>query len=143
MEKPIDAIPMYTSRMVWDMMPCGEAMDTLRALGITPPSDETAEMEHEQSHRRLDATARYTTRIALMAQIAAKIALRWYVMEPDEYEGLTEDQIVALEFSYAALIASAATAIIANLMADDKAGVTQVSPDQAASFGFDLGGGNE
>lgn len=42
-------------RILWDIVPCNEAGDTMRALGITPSSDEVEEMEHRSSHDRLDA----------------------------------------------------------------------------------------
>jgi hypothetical protein len=50
----IDARPLLTRRMAWDMLPHYLSPVVLRRMDLVPPGDEGEDMEHEDSHRRLD-----------------------------------------------------------------------------------------
>lgn len=50
----IDARPLLTRRLAWDMLPHSLTPSALRRLGLVPPCEEGEEMEHAESHRRLD-----------------------------------------------------------------------------------------
>jgi len=50
----IDAIPLLTRRLAWDMLPHLYSPIVLRRLELLPPGDEGEDLEHEDSHRRLD-----------------------------------------------------------------------------------------
>lgn len=40
--------------LTWDIVPCGQVRDFMPSLGLTPASDDVNEMEHQESHVRLD-----------------------------------------------------------------------------------------
>lgn len=50
----IDARPLLTRRLAWDMLPHMISPVVLHRLGMVPPSEEGEELEHEDSHKRLD-----------------------------------------------------------------------------------------
>lgn len=50
----IDARPLLTRRMAWDMMPHSLSPAVLHRLGMVPPSEECEVLEHNDSHYRLD-----------------------------------------------------------------------------------------
>jgi hypothetical protein len=51
----IDARPLVTRRLAWDMLPHLYSPLVLRRLELIPPGDEGQDLEHEDSHRRLDS----------------------------------------------------------------------------------------
>lgn len=50
----IDARPLLTRRLAWDMLPHMYTSIVLNRLGMVPPGDEGEDLEHEDSHHRLD-----------------------------------------------------------------------------------------
>jgi len=50
----IDARPLLTRRLAWDMLPHMYSSIVLSRLGLVPPGDEGEDLEHEDSHQRLD-----------------------------------------------------------------------------------------
>ncbi len=50
----IDARPLLTRRLAWDMLPHTITPVVLDRLGMVPPGDDGQAMEHEDSHKRLD-----------------------------------------------------------------------------------------
>ena len=50
----IDARPLLTRRLAWDMLPHYLSPVVLNRLGMVPPSEEGEDLEHDDSHRRLD-----------------------------------------------------------------------------------------
>ncbi len=67
--------------MLWNVVPCDMAEDVTRALGLNWASDDVEDMEHRESHGRLNGAASvvqvagvlasHGTRAALMATIVA------------------------------------------------------------------------
>lgn len=41
-------------QMAWDMFPCGQVEDILKEQGFVPPTQENVELEHQDSHERLE-----------------------------------------------------------------------------------------
>lgn len=50
----IDARPLLTRRLAWDMLPHDLSPVVLRRLELVPPSEEGETLEHVDSHHRLD-----------------------------------------------------------------------------------------
>jgi len=50
----IDARPLLTRRLAWDMLPHSLTPAVLQRLGMVPPCEEGEELEHIASHHRLD-----------------------------------------------------------------------------------------
>lgn len=50
----IDARPLLTRRMAWDMLPHDLSPVVLRRMSMIPPDDQGERLEHLASHRRLD-----------------------------------------------------------------------------------------
>jgi hypothetical protein len=50
----IDAAPLLTRRLAWDMLPHMISPVVLHRLGMLSPGDDGVVLEHEDSHRRLD-----------------------------------------------------------------------------------------
>lgn len=49
----IDARPLLTRRMAWDMLPHDLPPVVLRRMALVPPGDEGEDLEHADSHQRL------------------------------------------------------------------------------------------
>ncbi|MFI6512949.1 hypothetical protein ACIBCT_35570 [Streptosporangium sp. NPDC050855] len=118
----VNAKPMYGTRLAFDLLPCDEAVAGMTKLGLTPPSADTAEMEHAHSHARADAVEQYAPRIELMADICADLVLG-RVLNEEDLAMLGPDQLEALKHSYSQIIALCSSAILGNLMADEASGL--------------------
>ncbi|WP_188187591.1 hypothetical protein [Nonomuraea sp. SYSU D8015] len=118
----INAKPMYQTRLAYDLLPCDEAVQGMIAMGLTPPSGDTADMEHAHSHARSEAVEHYEPRIELMSQICTDIILM-KVLDPSDLEDLEPEQLAALKASYTQIISICSSAIIGNLMADEASGL--------------------
>lgn len=49
----IDARPLLTRRLAWDMLPHAVTPHVLAKLGLVPASPDNEELEHHDSHRRM------------------------------------------------------------------------------------------
>lgn len=50
----VDARPLLTRRMAWDMLPHDLSPVVLRRMELVPPGDEGEDLEHGDSHHRLE-----------------------------------------------------------------------------------------
>lgn len=101
-------------KVAWDVLPCEEAKDYLRVLGLVPASYEGAEVEHQDSHVRMALQEPLRERIAVFSELSAKVlaALALKLTEDPEPGELVE--LVITQFTQT--IQVGASVIIANLL---------------------------
>ena len=73
LEEELDTVPLLVRKMVWDILPCEEVDMLFPVLGLTSSSDDVAEMEHEESHDRLDLVRPVINDVEIYAAVAANI----------------------------------------------------------------------
>ena len=79
-DMPDEALPyvltpaQIRNRIVRDVVPCSQVDSVSQMLGIQPTSPEVADMEHRESHSRLDATKPLEQAVGMMALFAAEAA---------------------------------------------------------------------
>ena len=109
-------LPHRLRKVAWDIIPCGAVQTYMPVLDQVPSSDEGAELEHKQAHKRMGAATPFFDHVsvysALTARVLIALALRLHANE-------AEPGIVAYATGqYAEVIEYAATAIIAEMLAD-------------------------
>lgn len=71
--EPIDLTPILLRRMSWDCLPCGTVVDIQKKLGLVPGSDDNAQMEHQESHRRMEQVGSLEPSVEVFATVLSKI----------------------------------------------------------------------
>ena len=105
---------MLLRRLTWDALPCGEQRKFMAPLGLVPTSDEGADMEHADSHKRLKLQEPLQDQLRPYSRMSAKVlaahALKLDLSpEPAELMNLVISQ-------FAETIHLGASVIIANLL---------------------------
>jgi hypothetical protein len=62
-----------TRKMVWDIVPCNQVRDFMPPMDLIPGSDDVTEMEHRESHARLDRVAPLADRLHGDCEMAARV----------------------------------------------------------------------
>lgn len=68
-----DTVPVLVRKMVWDILPCDEVEELMPALGLIAAGEDVAEMEHEESHDRLELLKPVINEVEIYTTIAADI----------------------------------------------------------------------
>lgn len=71
---PREQYPMLLRKVAWDVLPCREVQGMLPALTLHPSSPEGAEVEHQDSHKRIGALAPLEDHISVYSAFAARVA---------------------------------------------------------------------
>lgn len=79
----IDARPLLTRRLAWDMLPHDITPVVLRKLGMVPPCEEGEELEHHESHRRLDPLIEIEDQLRPVISVAKQIMSAAMLGHPD------------------------------------------------------------
>ena len=111
---PTETYPLLLRKFAWDVLPCTEVQKFMPIMGLVPASEEGAEIEHRESHKRLGLQEPLQEQIhvysAMSARVQAAIALRLDAgPEPDEIQTFVVKQ-------FAETIHVGASVIIANLL---------------------------
>jgi len=126
----IDARPLYMSRMAWDMGPHEDMGAVLSALGVVPPSGESFESEHSDSHNRLALVENLRPKIEWLSQISACVLACLMLDKPgledesedgsedDDDEPVSEEERGEFIETQAEMISLATSAILATLIYD-------------------------
>jgi len=86
----MDAVPLLMRRIAWDIIPCEEVADLFPKLGLVPASDEVFDMEHDESHRRIDLCGPLVNYIEVFAEITNQVIKAYMLRETeDEASGIT------------------------------------------------------
>lgn len=72
-EESMDALPLLIRRIAWDVVPHDQVESVFPKLGLVPASDEVFEMEHEDSHRRIDLCDPLVVHIEMFAEITNQV----------------------------------------------------------------------
>ncbi len=111
-----EELPLRLRKIMWDIVPCGAVQTYMPVLDMTPASEEGAELEHKQAHQRMGSATPFFDHISVYSALAARVltalALRLHVNEADP--GL----VAYATGQYAETIEYAATAIVAEMLAD-------------------------
>lgn len=91
----IDARPLLTRRMAWDMIPHHLTPAVLRRLGMVPPGEDSESLEHHDSHRRLDPLLGIEHQLVPVLAVAKQILCGAMLMDQDveAEQPLTEEAI--------------------------------------------------
>lgn len=90
----IDARPLLTRRMAWDMIPHHLTPAVLKRLGMVPPAEDSESLEHHDSHRRLDPLLGIEDQLVPVLAVAKRILCGAMLMDEDEPEQpLTEEAV--------------------------------------------------
>lgn len=103
---------MMRKRITWDIAPCDSAEQVAIKIGLQPASSEVEEMEHFQSHGRLQAVAMLAPVIQMTSVFSAEVVRGAMMVEHGDAIG--DEQILEAE-KLAPLIFATALAIIAEL----------------------------
>lgn len=69
----IDATPLLLRRMSWDCLPCAAVDAIQRKLGLVPGSPDNAELEHRESHLRMQQVGPLEQSVEIFSTVLAKI----------------------------------------------------------------------
>lgn len=86
MTDKMDALPLLIRRIAWDIIPCDEVEDLFPKLGLTPASEEVFEMEHTESHRRVDLCEPLINYIEVFAEVTNQIIKAYILRDTEEDE---------------------------------------------------------
>lgn len=91
----IDARPLLTRRMAWDMLPHYLTPAVLKRLGMVPPDDDSQELEHKDSHRRLDPLLEIEDQLVPVLAVAKQVLCGAMLtdQEDDCEQPLTEEAV--------------------------------------------------
>lgn len=85
-------------------------------MGLSPISDEVAEMEEQASHDRLSNISELLPFIDAHADIVAKIATSAYILDEDNDEDMGKEQIDQLNYLFRMVSLSAAVSCVSTLV---------------------------
>lgn len=75
----LDTVPVLVRKMVWDILPCDEVEELMPALGLIAAGEDVADMEHEESHDRLDLCHPLINEIEIYSTVAADIMTKAFI----------------------------------------------------------------
>lgn len=103
-------------KLAWDIIPCPNVRDFMPLLGLVPGSDDVNEMEHAESHRRLDRLAPLVDVIEDQCHAAAHVVTACMLrLDIDDAEEGVEEQVVVQN---ASVLHAGMVAILAQLLDD-------------------------
>ncbi len=128
-----DKFPLMLRKYAWDIIPCDAVSAFLPVVGLIPSSAEGAQVEHADSHQRLDKQLPVQPLIAIHAAFAARVTAAFALrMDINEYEdGLVE----GVTKQFAETIHVGATTMIAQLIED---GYLQLGPKARPAEGSNI-----
>lgn len=106
---------MLKRRIAWDVAPCDVAAEVIKFMGLTPGSDEVAETEHVQAHRRLEAVKPILPYLDNMSRYAADAIVSAMIVSADPDADVEAEKDAALE-RLTPVVYMAAWGILAELL---------------------------
>ena len=103
-------------RITWDVVPCAFASTVMSMVGINQGSDDVEEMEHRESHKRLDAVQELYPAIGMMSSFAAEAVVGAILVSSGAEDLPAEDRAEAIS-KLAPQIAVSTVGILAELVA--------------------------
>ncbi len=70
----VNSLPLLKRRLIWDIIPCDKVPEYLPTFGLVPASQDVSEMEHKESHRRIDGIAPIIQALDLLSCEAGMVA---------------------------------------------------------------------
>lgn len=90
----LDARPLLTRRLAWDMLPHYLTPAVLKRLGMVPPGQDSQVLEHWDSHQRLDPLVEIEDHlIPVLAIVKEVLCGAMLVDQDDEPQLLTEEAV--------------------------------------------------
>lgn len=114
MVEAINLEPLIRRQLVWDLLPCAQAADSMSGLGLTPASKDVDDMEHRTSHRRLNTLIPIIGAVRLYSDIAGDVLGR-SILNAQGYD-VDNDEDPKLQH-YKHVVMASSEAVIANLIA--------------------------
>lgn len=71
--EPIDLTPMWLRKFTWDALPCRDAQEMHKKLGLVPTDDESAELEHVESHARMHMVSHIEPAVDTFSDVVSKV----------------------------------------------------------------------
>lgn len=90
----IDARPLLTRRLAWDMLPHMLTPVVLNRLGMVPPGDESVLLEHEDSHLRLNPLLDIEHHLRPILPIAKDVLCAAMLVDQDGCEMVLTEEVV-------------------------------------------------
>lgn len=76
---PIDLRPLHIRRFSWDILPCGSAQSIQAKMGLVPSTTEAAELEHVESHARMQMVSLIEPAITQFSRIVSEVLSKYIV----------------------------------------------------------------
>jgi hypothetical protein len=90
----IDARPLLTRRLAWDMLPHCYTPLVLNRLGMVPASEEGEDLEHDDSHRRLDPLVNIEPQMRPILEIVTNILCAAMLVDEDDSPHTLNEEVV-------------------------------------------------
>lgn len=109
----INPEPLIKRRLAWDILPCGMTPGFMKSLGLLPGSDGGDDLEHHQSHMRLNSLGPISDLVKVYSELAGDIVGR-SILESQHHE-IEDDEDPKLKH-YQDTVRACVQAVIANLI---------------------------
>ena len=109
----VDPEPLIKRQLAWDILPCAQTPGFLKRLGLIPGSDGGDDLEHHQSHKRINRILPIEDVVNLYGQLAGEVAGR-AILDVQDHE-IEDDEDPKL-MHYRDTIRACVQAVIANLL---------------------------
>lgn len=113
MVNSVDPELLVKRRLAWDILPCGMTPGFMKNLGLLPGSDGGDDLEHHQSHQRLNRIAGIQDTVKAYSELAGEVAAKAILRDLDY--GFEDNDNPRLKH-YQDTIKACVQAVVANLI---------------------------
>ena len=125
-EEQINLTPLWIRRLVWDALPHNEVVDYLPKFGLMPGSPEGHEMEHRDSHKRIEKLVPIADILAATTKLTGTVLGKAIV----EHTGITNPELVERTIrAYTTSVHAGSVAILATLLDEGLIQITDKDTD--------------
>lgn len=114
MAVPTELYPLMLRKYTWDLLPCNSVQRFMPILGLVPASEEGAEIEHKESHKRIALQEPLQDKLQVYSAMTATVLAALALALDRGPEPPNIVQMVTSQFTQTIHVGS--SAIIANLI---------------------------
>lgn len=112
-EQQINLTPLWIRRLVWDALPHSEVEAYLPKFGLMPGSPEGHEMEHVNSHKRIEKLAPISDVLVATTQLTGSVLGKAIV----EHQEITDPALIERAIrAYTTSVHAGSVAVLATLL---------------------------
>lgn len=126
-DDPIDLTNMWLRKFSWDIIQCADVQNMQKTIGLTPTDQESAELEHLESHRRMARVSALEPVVDDWSSLVAKV-LTAYLLDISSESikaQVTEEVNIKLTRQNAEVLRIGTLAIVASLLETGVIGYTE------------------